>query len=74
LGQRSDVHRGTSSVNVSDLAGLLNGGAQPPPPVIVNITPRGSILAENDLRQVVQDVVLKYTARNSSPGWTPRYS
>lgn len=73
LGQRSDVHTG-STASAADVAGMLGSGAQAPTVVVVNITPQGSIFAENDLRQVVQDVVLKYAGRNSSSGWTPRYT
>lgn len=74
LGQQSGVHANTSGVSMADLRDLLGGAVQQPPVVVVNVNPQGSILAENDLRRVVQDVVLKYTARNSSPGWTPRFT
>lgn len=73
LGQRSDVHTDGASIDMSELAGALSAGGSQQPVVIVNITPQGSILAANDLRQMVQDVVLKYAARNSSAGWTPRF-
>lgn len=51
-------------------AGVGGGGVT----VNVYLQPQGSILAQNDLQQAVQDVVLKYAGRNSNPGWTPRYA
>jgi hypothetical protein len=60
---------------MSELAGLLGGGAQQQQPVvIVNVTPQGSILAENDLRAMIQQTVLRYAGRNVGPGWTGAFA
>lgn len=73
LGQRPDVHGGDSSIDMGTLAGAL-GGQQGQPVVVVNITTQGSILAENDLRAIVQQTVLRYANRNVGPGWTGAFT
>ena len=75
LGQRSDVHSAQSSVDMSQLAGLLGGGnASQQQVMVVNITPQGSILAENDLRAMIQQTVLRYSNRNVGAGWTGAFT
>lgn len=74
LGQRADVNTAGSSVGMSQLAGMLGNTQGQQQVLIINITPQGSILADNDLRAMVQETVLRYSGRNVSPGWTGAFA
>ena len=59
---------------MSQLSGLLGKASGGQQVMVINITPQGSILAENDLRTMIQQTVLRYANRNTGPGWTGAFT